>query len=135
VGILSHLLAHPSTGWAAGLMIWPALIAYYGLTMLLNRIEVQVNRERLRIKVGPVPTFGDAAYAAAQFSQLYVFENQSTYKRKTTITYELRARLTTGKHVTLIGALDSRDLALYLEQTIEKRLGIKDTPVVNELDR
>ena len=135
VGTILQLHAHPLSGWEAGLMVWPALVVYGGLAMLLNRTEVEVRKESLRIRAGPVPTFGNAAYAAAQFSQLYVFEKESTYKGKTTISYELRARLKTGKHVTLVAKLASPALALYLEQAIEKRFEIKDTPVVNELDR
>jgi hypothetical protein len=80
----------------------------------------------------------------ARLSQAYVKEvtHRQTYddedgrqQERFWYTYDVRARLTDGDHVTLIEDAGSVELALHLEREIEKYYRITDKRVVYELPR
>ena len=71
--------------------------------------------------------------AGPQFTQLYGVENVSTNKGRETTTYDLMALERSGRTVKLLSGLTDKDQVLYLEQTLERRLGIEDAPVDGEV--
>ncbi|MFL5319632.1 MAG: hypothetical protein ACJ790_08230, partial [Myxococcaceae bacterium] len=52
-----------------------------------------------------------------------------------TVTYQVNAVLRGNKTVRIVGGLEDRQQALYLEQVIERRLRISDEAVPGELPR
>jgi hypothetical protein len=108
-------------------------LSYYTLTGLVNRTRVEVSRNELTIRHGPLPWRGNLDLPGRQLTQLYGEEIASTNKGTTTYTYNLLAVDRTGRKVTLLTGLTEKDQVLYLEQTLERRLGIEDAPVDGEV--
>ncbi|WP_224249137.1 hypothetical protein [Hyalangium gracile] len=108
-------------------------LTYYTLTGLVNRTRIEVGRNQLSIRHGPLPWPGNRDVPGRQFTQLYGVENVRTNKGNQTYTYELKAVERSGKTVTLLSGLTEKNQILYLEQTLERRLGIEDEPVEGEV--
>ncbi|WP_224362216.1 hypothetical protein [Hyalangium versicolor] len=108
-------------------------LTYYTLTGLLNRTRIEVSRNRLSIRHGPLPWPGNRDVPGRQFTQLYGVEQIRSNKGSQTLTYDLIAIDREGKSVKLLGGLTAKDQVLYLEQTLERRLGIEDAPVEGEI--
>jgi hypothetical protein len=108
-------------------------LTYYTLTGLLNRTTIEVGRNHLSIRHGPLPWPGNREVPGRQFSQLFGQEKSQTSKGTTTYSYDLFALDREGKKVKLISGLPEKDQVLYLEQTLERRLGIEDAPVDGEV--
>jgi len=68
-----------------------------------------------------------------QLTQLYGEETAKTNKGNTTYTYNLFALDREGRKVKLLSNLTDKDQVLYLEQSLERRLGIEDAPVDGEI--
>lgn len=108
-------------------------LSYYTLTGFVNRTVIEVSRSQLTIHHGPLPWRGNMSEPGRQFTQLYGEENSRTNKGHTTFTYDLIALDREGRKVKLLSGLTEKDQVLYLEQTLERRLGIEDAPVDGEI--
>jgi hypothetical protein len=92
-----------------------------------------VSRNSLSIRHGPLPWTGNRQMSGRELTQLYGVENSRTSKGSTTYTYDLLALDREGRTIKLISGLTDKDQVLYLEQTLERRLGIEDAPVDGEV--
>ncbi|KFE66693.1 hypothetical protein [Hyalangium minutum] len=108
-------------------------LSYSTLTGLVNRTVIEVSRNQLTIRHGPLPWRGNRSEPGRQFTQLYGEEIFRTNKGHTTFTYDLIALDREGRKVKLLSGLTEKDQVLYLEQTLERRLGIEDAPVDGEI--
>jgi hypothetical protein len=108
-------------------------LTYSTITGFLNRTTVEVSRTRLTIRHGPLPWVGNRDVPGRQFTQLYGEETAKTNKGSTTYTYDLIALDREGRKIKLLSGLTEKDQVLYLEQTLERRLGIEDEPVAGEV--
>jgi hypothetical protein len=108
-------------------------LTYYMLTGLVNRTRIEVSRNQLTIRHGPLPWPGNRDAPGRQFTQIYGVENVSSSNERRTITYELFAVDREGQRVKLLSDLPEKDQVLYLEQTLERCLGIEDAPVDGEV--
>jgi hypothetical protein len=108
-------------------------LTYYMLTGFLNRTRIEVSRNQLTIRHGPLPWRGNQDLPGRQLTQLYGEEVTSRGKNSVTITYDLHAVDREGRKVKLLSGLTEKDQVLYLEQTLERRLGIEDAPVAGEI--
>jgi hypothetical protein len=106
-----------------------ALLAYMVLTGLVNTTRIEVSRDELRIQHGPLPWFGNVTRPGRELTQLYGQE----VKGKHATTYKLLALDREGHEVLLLEHLDNKEQVLYLEQALERGLGIEDRPVDGEL--
>lgn len=108
-------------------------MAYFTLTLFLNKNEISAGRSGLIVKKGPIPTIGhNQRYRYEEVEQLYVKQNgSSTTNGRKTYYYALTLRTKGGKDKSLAGWLKQAD-ALELERRIEDHLGIEDAPI--ELD-
>jgi hypothetical protein len=102
---------------------------YSAMAFFVNRTRITVSRSELTIHHGPVPWLGRRTLSGREFSQLYV---QETSIDDTTI-YPLFAIDREGNKVELLSRLKDKDQALYLEQALERQLGIEDSPVDGEV--
>jgi hypothetical protein len=110
------------------------MLAYQGLAGVLNHTKIEVSREQLTLQHGPLPSSGNLKVPGHHFTQLFGVEQVLSHKGgKTTCTYDLFALDREGGKVKLITGLMEKDQVLYLEQALERRLGIEDTPVDGEL--
>lgn len=110
-------------------------MAYFTLCSFLNRTAVLLEGDRLKVVHAPLPWPGARNLAAADLDQLYCREQVTRGKNGTTVTYEVHAALRGGGTVRLLSGLESPEQALFVEQQLEARLGIRDRPVEGELAR
>jgi hypothetical protein len=96
-----------------------------------RRSEQTVNL--LSIQHGPIPARGNRALSGEEISQLYCKERSTSSKGGVSRAYEVRAILVDGRQLTLLDKLPSPDQALFIEQELERRLGIVNQPVEGEL--
>ena len=72
---------------------------------------------------------------ALTIAQLYSKEVTRHSRLGTSSTHEVHVVARDGRQVKLLSDLESSEEALYLEQAIERTLGIKDQPVRGEMPR
>jgi hypothetical protein len=108
-------------------------LTYYTLAGFLNKTLVTVNPGEITIQHLPLPWFGNKVVQSTQLKQLYTEEIVRHGKNGTTITYRLNTVTHDEKKVKLVSGIDSKDTALFLEQGVEKYLGIKDVPVSGDV--
>jgi hypothetical protein len=126
---------------APAIMIWfPALHVAVGLGMTYTAVAGWVNRTVIRVgtgvvsvRHGPLPWFGNADLDSVDIKQLYCKEKVTRSRSGTSLTYEVRVITRDDRNVRLVGGLPGSEQAIYLEQAIEKYLGIVDQPVKGEL--
>ncbi len=111
-------------------------VAYYALAGFMNVTVIRVGMGELDVKHGPLPWFGNRRLETAAIAQLYCKE-VTRYRRRggPSSTHEVHVATRDGRQVKLLSGLESSDQALYLEQEIERSLGIKDQPVRGEIPR
>jgi hypothetical protein len=108
-------------------------ITYFTACKFLNRTVVDVSPREIRVTIGPLPWPGNRSVAPLQVAQVYREEIVRNTKNGQTVTYSVSAALKDGKKLKLLSGLDTADQALFLEQEIERHLGIRDQPVAGEM--
>jgi hypothetical protein len=109
-------------------------LTYYTLAGLANRTRVVVQSGEIVIQHGPLPWFGNLRIRADGIHQLYREESFSR-GRGAGASYHLNAITRDHRKLPLIRWVPEADLALYLEQEIEKSLGIEDRRVAGEMPK
>jgi len=121
---------------AALFAIFGMVPSYVGLAMVLNRSTVRVSRDALEIDHQPIWWPGGARFAVADLTQLFVVQRIERHGTgndgRTTVKFQLCAIDRAGMRRKLV-ALDDLDQALYLEQRIERHLGIVDVEVAGAI--
>lgn len=115
---------------AAIFMLISAYPIYSWITHAKNKIFVSINERFLTIEWRPKKWNKDQQFEKRDIDQLYVYRNASTgYYEVGMIINGIEGQ----KRVRLIPGLDSLSKARYLEQEIEKHLGIIDREVLEEI--
>lgn len=109
-------------------------LTYSTLAGLLNRTRIEVSRHLLTIRHGPLPWKGNQTLNGRQLKQLYVEESVRSLKRNAQVGYHVMALDQGGNKVRLLSNLEDKDHALFLEQELERHLGIEDAPVRGALE-
>lgn len=110
-------------------------VAYITAAGFVNRTTVFAEPGLLTIHHHPLPWPGNKSVLVDQIEQLYCKEKVSHSKNGTSVSYEVHAALHDGSQVKLLSGLDVADQALFIEQELERYLGIRDRPVGGELPR
>lgn len=110
-------------------------ITYMTIAGFVNRTTFIVHRGLLSVRHGPLPWRGNLDVPTDGLAQLFCTEKISRGKNGTTVRYDVEAVLKDGRHLPIVRGLDDRDQALYIEQTLEKHLGIADRRVRSEMAR
>jgi hypothetical protein len=109
-------------------------ITYLTLAMLFNRTRVEVGTDGLSVRHGPVPWAGNVTLDPGEIRQLYCDQTQNRNRRGyPNTTFNVNAVLTDDRRVKLLGGLDDRGLALFVEQQVEEWLGLPNEHVPGEL--
>ncbi len=111
------------------------VLMYATAAMFVNRTRILVSGGRLKVDHGPLPWPGNRDLPTASLQQLYAVEHVQRTRGGTTTTYSVRARVAGGRSVKLATGLAEPDQALYIEQQIERHLGIPDHPMALEVER
>src|SRR6188768_3173904 len=95
--------------------------------MFLNSTAITAAGDGVSVQHGPLPSLfaRNTAAAKAQIEQLYVVTFGAAFA--------VEAKLTSGPPLRLVAPLITADQALFVEQTLERALGITDFAVEGEL--
>jgi len=108
-------------------------LIYTAIAMFVNSSHVDASYGSLSVRHGPLPWPGSRTLPTASIRQIYGVERVRRSRRSTSTVYDLQAITAEGGGVTLIKSLQSVEQALFLEQQLERFLGIADAPVPGEL--
>lgn len=108
-------------------------LTYYTVCCFVNRTVIDVSPREISVRIGPLPWRGNRTVAPTQVAQIYREEVVRHTKNGQSISYHVSAALKDGKKLKLLSGLSAADQALYLEQEIERHLGIRDQPVAGEM--
>jgi hypothetical protein len=109
-------------------------LTYSTLAGLANRTRVVVQSGVIAIRHGPLPWLGNRQVGAESIRQLYREETISR-GRNASASYHLNAITPDNRKLRLIRSVPTADVALYLEQEIERTLGIEDRRVSGEMPK
>jgi len=110
-------------------------VIYLTVATFLNTTHIRVGNGMIEVKTEPVPWWGNKWLSADDLAQFYCRETAKRGKHGTHYTYDVMAIRKDNARETLVQGLLNSDQALYIEQEIERFLGIKDQPVHGELGR
>jgi hypothetical protein len=109
------------------------LFAYTLLMFLFNRTVIEIADERVSFSHGPLPWFPGRSFNAGELEQLFCEEHINRLSRGAPdYDYELKALTTDGRTLCLLSDIPDAEQAWFLEEQIERRLGITDRPVPGE---
>ena len=108
-------------------------LSYYAITGWFNKTYIHVKKYQIQISHKPLPWIGNKKIDVADIKQLYGKEKISRNNNNSTVTYEVHVIMNSGNDTKLLSGLATSEQALYVEQEIEKYLGIKNKPVRGEL--
>ena len=107
--------------------------ATYGLLLVaFNRTDIRINASQLMVRHGPLPMWGNRTLDRGQIEQIYVREFKSGARNRVRFTYRVQAVLRDQADVVLVDNLDDPNEGFYIEQQVERYLGIRDVRVAGE---
>ena len=109
-------------------------LGYSVLAGWLNQTFIKVNKSSIKVTSGPIPVPGNKILKTTDIIQLYSKERVSRGE-STSASYEVHAVTHDNQDETLITGLADSAQALFIEQQIERALGIMDQSVRGELER
>lgn len=107
-------------------------VAYTVAGMFLNSTVIQAGPSGIGVRHGPLPWKGNKQLARNQVEQLYCQEKVRRGKNGTSTAYLLVAVTPGNRRENLLKNITEVEQAIYLEQQIERHLGIKDARVAGE---
>jgi hypothetical protein len=105
------------------------VVTYTTICGFVNTTRIAIESGVLSVRHGPLPWPGNRVVAIASIAQLFCKEHVGN---KGARSYSVNALLTDGTTSKVLKGLTDAEQALYVEQIIEKRLGIVDAPVAGE---
>ncbi|MGI9509648.1 MAG: hypothetical protein ACR2QJ_09920 [Geminicoccaceae bacterium] len=108
-------------------------LTYKVISDLLNTTTISVDSHRLVVRHRPLPWWPAPTIDVADIEQFYVVERISSGKNSTTITYDVLAVTRDNSSIKVLRGLDDVGQALFLEQTFEQIMNIRDRPVAGEV--
>jgi hypothetical protein len=109
-------------------------LTYVAVALFVNRTVVSVEKGTVAIRHSPLPWAWNRTLARGDVAQLFCTEKVKRGENSTTVTYEVNVVLGSGRRLAVVKGLE-QDQALYVEQVLERQLGIGDRPVAGELAR
>ncbi|MCO6454320.1 MAG: hypothetical protein J5I93_03305 [Pirellulaceae bacterium] len=111
-------------------------VLYWTLSLFLNTTYIRVGNGMIEVKTTPLPTWGGNKWLSADdLTQFYCHEQVSHNKNGTTRTYDILAVRRDNVREKLLTGLSDAEQALFIEQELERFLGIKDQRVEGEFRR
>ncbi|WP_432797880.1 hypothetical protein [Poriferisphaera sp. WC338] len=108
-------------------------LTYAAICMLVNKTIIRLDPNALSIKHAPLPWSGNKSVQTLDIQQLFVREKVNRSKDgNATYTYAVHAQTTKNKVIKLVPNIQKAEQAQFIEQQLEKQLGITDQPVAGE---
>ncbi len=109
--------------------------AYFSLALLLNKTHIYTSKKALEIKQRPLPWIGNMRLDVANIKQLFSKRKiKRSSNRSTSVSYEVHVITTDNKEIKLVSGLAKKEQAWFIENEIEKYLGIEDASVRGEVE-
>ena len=108
---------------------------YFSIAGFFNKTTFSVSWKAVEVHHGPLPWIGNLSLVPGDIQQIFTQERVTQNRNQTTTSYDLNVVLRDNKKITLVKGLATVDEGLFLEKTLEDRLGIKDTPVAGEVPK
>lgn len=110
-------------------------LIYTVLAGFFNSTHINVTQARLKILHEPLLWRGNQELETSEIDQIFSKMQVNRGKNgSTSLTYHLCMVDVSGKHIKLLTNLETPEQALFLEQELEKFLGIEDKKVAGELE-
>jgi hypothetical protein len=106
---------------------------YWSLAFLLNRTHLWVRDKRITVRQVPLPVRRSRRIDVSDVDQLFTLAEYD--KSRQVVSCDVCLFRKNGRWFRLVKNLAREDQALFLEWAIERHLGIRDEPVMNELRR
>ena len=110
-------------------------LTYSCIAGFLNTTRIDIQRDSLTVSHGPVPWRGNRVIPALSLDQLYCKEKISNNRNGVRHTYSVMAVTKNGETLELLSGIEEQEKALFIEQQVERHLGITDRPMPGELAR
>lgn len=123
VGMLILPIAHVAVGLT---------LPYVALVFLVNTVFVEVGLGTLTVRHRPLPFPGNRTLNAADIQQLFCVERKG---RKGDVTYDVMVQRASGQETRVVTGLRTDREARFVEQRIERYLGLADRSIDGELPR
>jgi len=108
-------------------------LAYFSIATFSNTTQILVSRDMIEIKHRPIPWFGNKRVDVNNLKQLLVKEKSwGSSNGSPRLTYNVHGLTKEDKLFKLVTGLETGNQALYIEQEIEKYLGIENVQVDGE---
>lgn len=104
-------------------------VAYFALALWMNHTNIFVSAAALEIQHKPLLWRGNKRIQSTDIKQLYCKEHISRSNNSTSVSYAVHGVTHSGRNFKLLTGLDTSEQALYVEQEIERYLGIENTHV------
>lgn len=134
-GAMEGALDSPAFLLAAGAYL--VIGGYAALGYLVNQVRVRVESRKLGVEVGPLPWPGTVDLPRGEVRQLFVEARPRPNRAGSLLSCRWVLSAVTGpehRRVELVRGLTSKQQALWLEQVLERALGIHPAPVGGEID-
>lgn len=130
-------IEHPASKFFPLILCIPTFIGIFLVYMaaagLVNRTEIMVSPDGLRVNNGPLPWYGNIQYDVLDIAQFYCVEQIQHSRHHVHYRYHLNALTKDGKKLPVLRHLNEKDHALFIEQELERFLAIEDQPVKGEV--
>lgn len=110
-------------------------LTYFTLAGLFNRSWIKAANGVISVLHGPLPWLGNQVLPCTEIDQLFCREKVTQGKNGPNIRYEVWACMRDGSNKKLLGGTLTDEQAIYIEQRLEKALGITDRPMPGEMPR
>ena len=100
-------------------------LGYFTLATFMNTTVITVGIGTMTVRHGPLPWRGNRDVRVSDVGQLYVREKVTRNNNSTSVTYQVVME-TGGRSVAILKGLPEREQGVFVEQQIEKRIGIVD---------
>lgn len=135
-----HVMAIASGAWFMSLfgLLHTAVgigVAYGTAAGFLNTTVIRAGQGMLEVTHGPLPWGGNKSLPSHDIQQLFCCEHRHHSKNGVHYTFEVLAVSRNQAKDKLLDGLDDADQALFIEQELERFLGLKDREVEGELSR
>lgn len=108
-------------------------LVYLSVATYFNKTQIFVSRVTIEIKHCPIPWFGNKKVETNNLKQLFVkeiYRGSSNDNRR--YTYDVCGLTKSDESFKLVTGFETSNQALYIEQEIEKYLGIENVDVIGE---
>ena len=110
-------------------------LTYSTLAGLVNKTWIKAYNGVVSVIHGPVPWRGNLVIPCAEIDQLYCKEKVNHGKNGPQVSYEVWALKHDGATLKLLGGSLTDDQAIFIEQQLEKSMGLTDRRVAGEMTR